>query len=252
MINRLKIVVPSFNSINYIEKTLHSLEMQTFKDFDACIIDDCSTIPKQREIISEFCQRNHWLTLFNEKNYGALYGLVHAINKLKCQDDDVIVVIDGDDWLAHEQVFSRLHQIYTENDLLLTWGQCEVYPAGKTPMKYAQPIPDMVIDQKLYRDIPFVFWHPSTFKYLLWRNIKDSDLRDINGEYFRILYDQASLFPMLEMAGKKIRFIDETFYIYNLENPLNDYMTTPREESERVKTMIKSKPRYQTLSIANE
>lgn len=244
MMHRFKIVVPSFNSVDYIGKTLHSIEMQNFKEYDVCVIDDGSTIKMQKEIITEFCQRNGWKLLFNEKNYGALYGLVHAIPLLQCEDDDVIVVIDGDDWLAHANVLNRLHEIYANSDVYLTWGQCEIYPAGKTPMKYAQPIPDMVIEQQLYRDIPYVFWHPATFKYFLWRQIDDRDLRDVNGEYFRVLKDKATVFPMLEMAGKKIRFVDETLYIYNLQNPLNDYACTPREEFERVDRLIAGRSRY--------
>jgi glycosyltransferase involved in cell wall biosynthesis len=252
MMNRFKVVVPSFNSLDYIGKTLHSIEIQTDQAFDVCVIDDGSTIKGQREIIQDFCSRDNWKSLFNDKNRGALYGLVHAIPLLDCQDDDVIVVIDGDDWLAHENVFKKLREVYTEKDVYLTWGQCEVYPGGKTPMNYAQPIPEMVIQQKLFRDIPFVFWHPATFKYFLWRHIQDADLRDVNGEYFMLLKDKATLFPMLEMAGEKIQFISETLYIYNLENPLNDYTNTRPEEFERVNTLIQHKARYSKLRFPNE
>lgn len=247
MMRQFKIIVPSFNCIDYIGKCLHSIEIQTDKNYEVCIVDDGSTIEKQRQIIADFCQRNGWKSLFNEKNFGAMYSLVNGIKQLDCVDDDVIAVIDGDDWLAHENALSTVRKVYEKEDIYLTWGQCEKYPPGATPMKYAQPIPDMVVEQKLFRDIPFVFRHLGTFKYYLWRHINDSDLRDANGEYFRLLKDKATTFPMLEMAGKKIRFIPETIYIYNLENPLNDFFSTSPEEFKRVDDLIKHKPRYQTL-----
>ncbi len=243
---RFKIVVPSFNSVDYLPKTLQSIEMQTFKDYDVCIIDDGSTLKKQREIIEDFSKRNGWKKIFHQTNQGALQGLVEAIKLLECEDSDVVVVIDGDDWLAYEHVLDTLHRAYTDHDILMTWGQCEIYPPGKTPMKYAQPIPEMVIDQQLYRDIPFVFWHPATFKYFLWRHIDDRDLRDINGEYFRVLKDKATLFPMLEMCGHKKMFIGETLYIYNIGNPLNDYANS-REEIDRVDLVLKNRRRYSVL-----
>jgi glycosyltransferase involved in cell wall biosynthesis len=252
MMHRFKIVVPSFNSIDYLTKTLHSIEIQSDKGFDVCVIDDGSTIKGQKEIITDFCNRNGWKSLFNKKNQGALYGMVHAIPLLECQDDDVIVVIDGDDWLAHVDVFKKLRQIYMENDVYLTWGQCELYPRGIAPVNYAQPIPEMVIKQKLFRDIPFVFWHIATFKYFLWRHLEDHDLRDVNGEYFILMKDKATLYPMLEMAGEKIRFIDETFYIYNVENPLNDYANTLPEEHQRVDAFIRGKSRYSRLKFPND
>lgn len=247
---KFKVVVPSFNSIDFLPKTLQSIEMQSYPHYEVCVIDDGSTLKKQRDIIKDYASRNKWSSIFHEKNTGALQGLVEAISLLKCQDEEVVIVIDGDDWLAHKDVFARLNEVYSMNDIYMTWGQCEIFPPGKTPMRYAQPIPDMVIDQKLYRDIPFVFWHPATFKYVLWRHIEDKDLRDQDGSYFRIMKDKATLFPMLEMCGHKKKYIDETLYIYNLSNPLNDYANTAQEEIRRVDAYLQSKPRYSLLEFA--
>jgi glycosyltransferase involved in cell wall biosynthesis len=248
MMNRFKVIVPSFNCVDYIHKCLQSIQSQTDKEYDVSVIDDCSTIKVQREIILEYCQRNHWNYHFNDKNLGALAGMVHAIPQLSCQDEDVIVVIDGDDWLAHPNVFASLRKIYTEHDIALTWGQCEIYPQKELiGVRYAQPVTEMVIKQKLYRDIPFVFWHLGTFKYLLWRHLKDEDLRDINGEYFRIMKDKATLYPLMEMAGEKVHFVDEILYIYNMENPLNDYVNTAEEEHLRVDALIRNRKRYKTF-----
>ena len=246
---RFKIIVPSFNSVDFLPKTLASIEMQEFDNFDVCVIDDASTLAKQREIISDFASRNGWKTLYRKNNEGALKGMLEGIPLLECQDEDVIVVIDGDDWLAHPHVLRTLNKIYAENDVWLTWGQCEAYPAGKTPMYYAQPIPDMVIEQQLYRDIPWVFWHPGTFKYKLWRRIRDEDLRDSNGVYFRLMKDKATLFPMLEMAGKRVKFIDERLYIYNLSNPLNDYANTGEQEMKRIDSLLQSRSPYPVLEL---
>lgn len=247
MMRRFKVIVPSFNSIDYLPKTLESIEKQTDPQFDVCVIDDASTLHLQQEIITDFCQRNHWKSHFHDKNYGALYGLVHAINDFDCTDDDVIVVVDGDDWLAHPHVLEHLRKIYNEKDCYITWGQCEVWPVPHTPVKYAQPIPPMVIDQKLYRQVPFVFWHLGTFKYYLWRHIRDADLRDVDGQYLKVMKDKATLFPMLEMAGSKVHFVHETLYIYNIDNPLNDYANTTPEEHKRVDELIRKLPIYETL-----
>ncbi len=247
MMNRFKIIVPSFNSVDFLPKTLESIENQLFKHYDVCIIDDASTLPEQKRIIERFCLKNGWQAIYHSKNLGALQGVVEGIKKLNCQDDDVIVVIDGDDWLAKKESLEIIHKAYTVQDIYLTWGQCETFPPGKMAMKYAQPISSMIIDQQLYRDIPFVFWHPGTFKYKLWKQIDDRDLRDEDGHYFRVMKDKATLYPLLEMSGHKKLFIEETLYIYNLTNPLNDYATTAPEEIKRVDAYLQAKPRYPLL-----
>jgi len=245
--NQFKVIIPSFNSIDYIRRTLSSVEAQNYRNFQAYVIDDGSTFPEQREVILEFCKRNGWKWHFHDKNYGALHGMVHALKEWNCDDDDVICVLDGDDWFSSPETLQILHKYYSTSDLLLTWGNSEKYPPGHMPMYRAQPVPDMVIDQQLYRDIPFVFGHLGTFKYFLWRQIKDEDLRDVNGEYFRLLKDKATMYPMLEMAGWKVKFIPEVLYIYNMENPLNDYSTADPAEFKRIDQILKQKPKYAVL-----
>lgn len=244
-----KIVVPSFNSVNYLPKTLASIEMQENKNYEVCIVDDASTLAKQREIISSYCQSNHWKSIFHQHNEGALASTIEAIRGFNCQDEDVIVMLDGDDWLYDPLVLTKLDKIYTEEDIYLTWGQFETYPPKCNKINYALPIPDIVIEQKLYREIVDIFGHLRTFKYRLFREIKDEDLRDpTTGEYFRVSGDKAWLYPMLEMAGHKVRFIPDILYVYNILNPLNDFKIN-RPEQVIATDYIRKKPPYPTLDL---
>ncbi len=252
MMKQFKIIVPSFNSVDYISKTLKSIEIQTYKNYQVCVINDGSTLPKQNDIITEFSKRNGWTTISHPINKGALFSIVDGISALNCVDDDVIVLLDGDDWFAHDRVLQNLFEIYSDKEILLTWGKCESYPPNDPPRYYGQSIPDRVITNKLYRNIPFVFWHPRTFKFLLWQKIDQKDFIDTNGEFFKIQWDKAIIFPLLEMAGEKIFFVNEIHTIYNQENPLNDFNNTPHEEHQRVDELIRSKPKYSTFLQINE
>jgi hypothetical protein len=42
-----------------------------------------------------------------------------------------------------------------------------------------------------------------TWKRWLWNLVRDSDLRDDSGAYFRIAEDRAIMLPLLEMSGTK-------------------------------------------------
>ena len=56
------------------------------------------------------------------------------------------------------------------------------------------------------------------------------------------------MFPMLEMAHGRVKFIDKITYIYNQDNPLNDYKNKIHEviHCERV---IRSKAPYDPLAV---
>ncbi len=248
MKGKFKIVVPSFNSVEYLPKTLRSIESQINKNFDVCVIDDYSSLKQQRSIILDFCQRNHWKYIFHDTNVGALASIVEGIQHLQCKDDDVIVMLDGDDWLYDSHVLTKLDKIYTEEDVYLTWGQFESYPPHVININYAEDIDDHIIDEKLYRTITDVFCHLKTYKYRLYREIKDKDLRDQNGKYFLVSWDKALMYPMLEMAGHKVRFVPDTLYVYNIDNPLNDFKVN-REEQIEATNYIKNKKPYKLLKL---
>lgn len=231
MKGKFKIVVPSYNSVRYLPKTLASIEKQTNKNFDVCVIDDASTLPQQKEIIADFCQRNGWKSIYHNKNVGPLKGTVEAIRDFNCQDDDVIVIVDGDDWLYDENVLAKLDLIYTNEEVDLTWGSFITDPPGCIQMNYADGIANEVVDNYLYRQIVDIFGHLKTFKYHLFKKIKEKDFIDpLTGEYFRVSGDKALLYPMLEMAGYKARFISDILYVYNIVNPISDFMINRSEQ----------------------
>ncbi|HEY4832073.1 MAG TPA: glycosyltransferase, partial [Waddliaceae bacterium] len=72
MKGRINVVVPSFNSVDFLPRTLQSIESQTCRNFDVCIIDDGSTIIRQPEIIRDYCSRNKWKAIYHKENEGAL------------------------------------------------------------------------------------------------------------------------------------------------------------------------------------
>ena len=74
------------------------------------------------------------------------------------------------------------------------------------------------------RNSRFTASHIRTWRAFLWRKIKQEDLKDENGVYWRVTGDLSFMFPMLEMAGEEhYKFMTDINYIYNEQNPLNDH-----------------------------
>jgi len=73
--------------------------------------------------------------------------------------------------------------------------------------------------------------------------IKDEDLRDLDGEYYKVAWDYAFMYPMIEMAGERVKFIDKVIYKYNDLNPMCDGKINTDEQI-RIGERIQSKEVY--------
>ena len=48
-------------------------------------------------------------------------------------------------------------------------------------------------------------------------------MKDSSGEFYKMTYDVAILFVIMEMAGyNKVKFNDKILYVYNRSNPISD------------------------------
>ena len=59
----VSIIIGSYNAEKYIRETLDSVANQTFKSFEAIIVDDCST-DSTAKIIQEYCNQKQFFFRF--------------------------------------------------------------------------------------------------------------------------------------------------------------------------------------------
>ena len=64
--------------------------------------------------------------------------------------------------------------------------------------------------------------HLRSFKVKLFLNIKEADLKEHNGEWFKSTYDEVICLPILEMSCGRNVYVDEYFYLYNFGIGTND------------------------------
>jgi glycosyltransferase involved in cell wall biosynthesis len=207
----------------YIDKCLGSLVGQTCKEWKAQVVLD-PVGDKTYEHACRWKRANLGVSLNDSRKF-AISNFIKAISILNPADDDVLVTLDGDDWLASPEALATVKRYYdAQPNLLLTHGSWRAYPNPHVNHNNAP-----YSEQEFKMGIRKTGWHAShlrTFKFRLWKNIKDEDLRNHCGEYFQSAWDLAMIYPMMEMAGiKRIRFIPEILYIYNQETPFSDTRT---------------------------
>lgn len=217
------IVIPSYNNSAYCEHNLMSVLTQNYNNYRVIYIDDCSkddTYEKVKSMIERSPIRSRVTLIHNPQNQGALKNLYLAIQS--CSDEEVVVTVDGDDFLAHANVLKKLNKVYADPQVWMTYGNYLDYPSYKQKPLICKPLPKSVIRNNSYRNHEWVTSHLRTFYAGLFKKIPKEDLM-LEGQFLPMGWDLAFMFPMLEMSGEHCKFIEDILYLYNRSNPINDH-----------------------------
>jgi len=236
------IVIPSYNNQKWCEQNINSALNQEYGRFRVIFTDDCSTdgtFEKVSAAVNASEKSNKCTLIKNTTRKGALQNLYEMIHS--CDDDEIILTLDGDDWFPHNNVLSKLRDIYSQfGDVWMTYGQYQNYPDGGIGI--AQPYPTNIVDSNSFRSYQWCASHLRTFYAWLFKNIKKEDFL-YNGNFFPMTWDMVMMFPMLEMAGTHAKFNGDILYMYNLENPINDHKVNVQLQQD-LDRYVRKMPKY--------
>jgi glycosyltransferase involved in cell wall biosynthesis len=126
------IIIPVYNKIQFIEKTISSVLSQSFSDFELIIINDGSTDGSENVIASSIDSR---IKIFSQQNQGVSAARNLGISKASA---DLITFLDADDiWNA--DFLQEMHQLIHDhpNEKVFS-AAIETESAGKIiPAKYS-------------------------------------------------------------------------------------------------------------------
>ena len=243
-----KVIVPLYNVEQWVSNCIKSIKVQDHKNFQCIVVDDNST-DKSAEIIRELiADDDRFVFIENKERKLALRNTYEAINLSNPDDEDVIVIVDGDDWFATKSSLSRVETYYKERNALVTHGSYIEYPSMQKGT-FSRDIPKEVVNQNAFRRAPWMSSHLRTWKASLWKKIKKESLLDDDGNFFPMTGDMAVMFPLLEMAGDRIVHIPEVLYCYNRSNPLNDDRVNHALQM-RIEGKIRNAQPYERLNLS--
>lgn len=242
---RFVIIVPSYNNSAFVEKNLRSIFTQHYGNFRLIYIDDDSsdtTYTRAKGLIEELKGQKSVTLIRNPTNEGSLANLHRVIHT--CEDNEIVVIVDGDDFLAHEGVLTFLNEVYEDKEVWMTYGNYLDYPS----FERQEPVLCGQFSEAAgpLRQQPWIFGHLHTFYASLFKQIRFSDLL-YRGRCFAMAGDLAFIYPLLEMAGAHVRYVPEVLYLYNRANPLSDHrMNFPFQDE--CAEVIRGKEPYAPLS----
>jgi len=246
--NKFIIITPSYNNEEWIEYNLASILNQTYTNYEVVYIDDASTdstYEKVKDIIGEL---PNWNIIKNSENRGAMYNYFNNLSTYIKDPEEIIIHLDGDDWLYDETVLEKLNAFYNEKDCWMTYGGFIVWDGEDTeptlPYPQSTEHPEFVHKYKLYRQDLWRASHLRTYRAFLLQAVNLEDLRSLeDGEYYWHASDLAFQYPCMEMCPKeKIQVVDFFDCVYN-HSKANQVRTHEREAASNAKYEIEIRNR---------
>lgn len=245
MNNFFSITINTYNHEDWIENCLLSCLEQDYDNFEVIVIDDIST-DRTFEICQQV-QKRFPERLRAIQNKEKIYSQVRNILELTkiSKEGSIVISIDGDDCLKHNQVLNKLNSVYNDGEVWMTYGRYEEYPYNDVSASYYE-YPRNVVEGNLFREYRWMASHLRSYRRELFLKIKEEDFKLPDGEWLDVTGDQAFMLPMLEMSKERSRFIPDILYVYNVANPNRDGATKVRRQEE-VARYIRSKEKYTRL-----
>lgn len=109
---RISVIVPTYNSESSIERCVESILLQTQKNIEIVIVDDCST-DSTVAVLENICTKNDDIVLVRrEVNGGQVAAYLDGIARAT---GDLIGFVDSDDYI-HPRMFELLYQSITAHE----------------------------------------------------------------------------------------------------------------------------------------
>ena len=144
MNDMVSIIMPSYNTANFISSTIKSVLAQTYTDWELIIVDDCST-DNTDEVVRPFLSDLRICYIKNEKNSGAAVSRNRALREAKGK---WIAFLDSDDLWLPEKLEKQI-EFMKENNYSFTYTDYRIQLNGVW-LPYIYIGPDVVTRRRMY------------------------------------------------------------------------------------------------------
>lgn len=216
----ITVIVPVFNTSEYIEKCLDSILAQSFKDFEIICVDDQSTDDSWEKLV-DYAKRDSRIKLVRHKKNLGLGGARNTA--LKMARGEYIASVDSDDYIAPNMLEVLYKTAKKENSCIVVCGFQRVKSDG-TFLKPQRFKKKNLINKNNSIDIF------STCNPAFWNKLWRKDLFLGNNIFFPnyVFYQDLATTPRILTKAKKITFLEDNLYFYLIRQGSATYSHTPK------------------------
>jgi FkbM family methyltransferase len=259
--NQIYIVTPVYNAESYIGRCIDSVAQQDYQYYKMIIIDDASTdstvaaIEEKIKLLPKDV-RNKFVLYKNKVNLGAVCNQVTTIMSDCLEQDGIVMLLDGDDWLVNNPgIFNKYNTLYNQG-AEFTYGSCWSVVDG-IPLVAQEYPPDVKVSRS-YRQYKFnwnmPYTHLRTFRGRAFHKHVDENgfiaFKDTGGNWLKAGGDTAVFYAMIEQADpNNVVCVSDIVYNYNDANPINDYKVNSDEQTRTANMILGSKASSKKISV---
>ncbi len=242
---KVSIIIPTYNTEQYLRQCLDSVINQTFKDIEIIIVNDNST-DGSYNIIKEYAKKDDRLIIINltqTKEQG------NARNEgLKIAKGEYITFVDSDDWVRNDFVEILYNEI-KKNDLDIVSASQYFYDNLQKKVVNIKTVPAKVLNKSNIETL--LIPKGDFFIIPVWQKIYRKQFLDDNKIKFKLCWHEDNIF-LFETLIKttKIKFIDDKIYFYRICRENSSIYVMDREFTlfnafAELKTMLIENDKYE-------
>lgn len=140
----VSIIMPSYNTANYISDSIQSVLNQTYKNWELIIVDDCSS-DNTLEVLSKFNDKRIRV-IVNEKNSGAALSRNKALKEAKGK---WIAFLDSDDLWENNKLEKQIN-FMKENNYHFSYTNYTEIDSDSNPLNIVVSGPKVISKHKMF------------------------------------------------------------------------------------------------------
>ena len=125
----ISVIVPVYNVAQYLEKSIASIQQQTYQNLEIILVDDGATDESGR-LCEQIAEQDERVLVYHKENE----GLSQARNDgLKQAHGDYVIFIDSDDYIHPEMITNLYQQLVKEDADVSSCGVMNIYANSESP-----------------------------------------------------------------------------------------------------------------------
>ncbi len=204
----VSVIVPVYNVENYIDRCLHSIVNQTYKNIEILIMEAKSTDNSLYRCI-DWAKKDNRITIVSRKDGGLGPGRNFGLNIAKGK---YVVFVDSDDWISENFIEKMVEMANNDDKIDIVQSDVIIYAGNKQKNKKNLQ-PNVSYENEDEKKLLMCYGDNSA-----WGKLYKTDLfKKYEIKQPRLPFEDLSVFPVLVAASKKVVTCHEATVFYQAE-----------------------------------